>query len=341
MNEKSQLDQDLAALRELSTRDVPDLGATVQTIRERGLDSSPKLWDFRRNFMALLDSIRTRRTVAAAAVGVLAVLVAMVVPVSYERVVGQDVALTVMGKGIGSSEIARVAQGLKGALGASGVTVEAIQGTEVPSFVLHATLPKRSGVEVQRSTTEFARDLAAKGYSASVLVSPHRARVRYPAVAYAFDQIIRINVDGKSAATLEREIRDRLAAAGVPDAQVSVTDRPEGGREVRLTMERQREGTVPPTQPEPIPQLELTKNGAPLTGGEGFLVKIQKRKVDGATSLLVDVTSNGKTAKVEVANSDSMSDSALADAITAQLRKAGIDARVTVTAGKVSIEPMK
>jgi len=341
MNEKSELDQDLAALRELSTRDVPDLGGTIQTIRQRGLDSGPRLWDFRRNIMALLHSIRTRPAVAAAAAGVLAVLVAMVAPVSYDRVVGQDVALTVLGKGIGSPEIAGVAQGFKGALGGNEVTVEAVSGAEVPSFVLHATLPKRSGRDVQRSTAEFARELAAKGYSASIHVTPHRERVRYPGVAYAFDQIIRINADGKSAATLEQEIRDRLAQAGVPDAQVSVKDRPGGGREVRLTMERQREGDVPPAQLEPMPQLVLTKGGAPLAGVEGMTVKVRKIKDNGTTSLVVEVTSDGKAAKAEVANYDSMSDSAVADAITSQLKRSGIDARVKVAGGKVSIEPVK
>ncbi len=341
MNEKSHLDRDLAALRELSAREVPDLDTTVQTIRQHGPESRPRLWNFRRNAMALLHSVRTRPAFAAVAAGALVVLVALIVPVSYERVAGQDVALTVAGKGIGDREIAGVAQGLKGALGANGVTVEAFPGTDVPSFVLHATLPKRSGTDVQRSTTEFARELAAKGYSASVHVTPHRERVRYPAVAYAFDQIIRINVDGKSAAALEQEIRDRLAEAGVPDAHVSVTDRPEGGREVRLTVERQREGDVTSAEPEPMPQVMLTKDGAPLTGGERMTVKVQKRKVNGAASLVVEVTSNGKSAKAEVANYESMSDSALADAITAQLKQAGIEARVTVTGGKVSIEAVK
>lgn len=341
MNENPHLDRDLAALRTLSARDVPDLEATIQTIRQRGLVPGPRVWDFRRKLMALLHSVRTRPAAATIAAGALAVVVAMVVPVSYERVVGQDVALAVTGTGIGSREIAAVAHGFKGALGANGVTVEAVSGTDGPSFVLHASLPKRSGGDVQRATAEFARELAAKGYSASVQVTPRRDRVRYPAVAYAFDQIISISVDGKSAAALEQEIRDRLAQAGVPDAHVSVTDRPEGGHEVRLAIERQREGDASSTQPEPIPQVVLTKNGEPLAGGEGITVKVQKRKVDGATSLVLEVTSNGKSAKVDVANSDLMSDAALTDAIASQLKQAGIDARVTVTGGKISIEPVR
>ena len=339
MNDRPQLDRDLEALREFSTRDVPELDDAIQTIRRRGLNSGPG-WNFRRNVMALLHSVRTRPAIAAVAFGALAVLVAMVVPVSYERVVGQDVALTVAGTGLETSEISGVAQGLKKALGAGSVMVEAISENGTPSFVFRTTVPKRVGADMQRTTADFAHALAAKGYSASVQVAPHREHVRYPAVAYAFDQIINISVDGKSSAALEQEIRSRLAQAGVPDAQVSVTDRPEGGREVRLNMERQLEGTSP-SQPEPMPQVVLTKDGAPLTGGEGFAVKIQKVKTNGAMSLIVDVTSNGKNAKAEVANPESMSDPALAAAITSQLQRAGIDARVTVTGGKISVEATK
>jgi hypothetical protein len=90
-----------------------------------------------------------------------------------------------------------------------------------------------------------------------------------------------------------------------------------------------------------MPQVVLTKNGAPLAGEEAFAVKIQKRKIDGTTSLIVDVTSSGRNAKAEVANPESMSDPALADAIASQLRRAGVEVRVTVTGGKVSIESMK
>ena len=291
--------------------------------------------------MAQLHSIRTRPALAAAVIGALAVLIAMVIPVSYDKVVGQDVALTLAGKGLGSAEIAGVARSLKSALHANGVMVEATSSGAGPRFVLHATLPKRSGADVQRATADFARELASKGYSASVQVRPRLERVRYPAVAYAFDQIIHISVDGKSAAALESEIRERLAQAGVPDAQVSVTDRPDGGREVKMTVERQavNDGTAPP--PEPIPQIVLTKDGAPLTGGEGLSVKVKKMKTNSSTTTIVEVNSNGKTANVEVPNSDTMSDAAMADAISAQLRQAGIDAKVTVTGGKISIEPVK
>jgi len=340
MNDESEVKRDLEALRKVSSRELPDLETTVRMARQRVPETGPWPWKLRREIMALLHSIRTRPAVAAAVLGALAILVASVVPVSYQRVTGQDVALTLAGKEIGAHDLRTVAQDLEGLLGSGAVRVDASAEAGGSQYVFRTTSTKRAGPEVQHAAMEFARGLAAKGYSASVAVTPHRERVRYPAVAYAFDQIIRISVDGKSAAALEAEIRDKLAQAGVPDAQVSVTDHPGGGRDIRLNVERQHVGDAG-IAPEPLPQVVLEKNGAPLLGGEGFAVKIQKKKINGATTLTLDVTVNGKTAKVEVPNSDTMSDAAVTDAVRSQLRQAGIDARVTVTNGKIEIEPVK
>lgn len=260
---------------------------------------------------------------------------------SYDRVVGQDVALAVAGKEMSAQEVSAVAKGLKSALGASQVMAEMVSDGAQPRVVFHATLPRRSSAGVQRSATEFARTLAAAGRSASVQVTPRRERGRYPAVAYALDQMIRISVDGKVASQLEAEIRAALAQAGVHDAQVSVADRPDGGREVKMTVERTQQGGAPPAAPEPVPQIVLTKNGAPITGGEGFSVKIQKKVIDGSTTLAMEVVSKGRTAKFEVPNSGAMTDAALSDAISAHLKQAGIEARVTVAGGKISIERVK
>lgn len=341
MNERMQSDRDLAALRKVTARDIPELETTIQDIRRRGLESGARPWTPWRNLMALLHSVRTRPVAATALVAALVVVVGMIVPVSYERVVGQDVDLTLAGKELGPQEISAVAKEFKAAMGASAVAVEATADEAGPRFVLRASLPKRSAGDVRRSTAEFTRTLAATGCAASVQVTPRRERVRYPAAAYALDQIISISVDGKSAAALEAEIRDRLAQAGVPNAYVSVTDRPGGGREVRMAVERTRDADSPAGSVEPVPQVVLTKDGAPITGGEGQSVKIQKRKMDGATSLVMEVASNGSSAKLEVPNVDGMSDAQLAETLNSQLRQAGLDLTVTVTGGKISVEKAK
>src|SRR5258705_12709401 len=99
MNDESHLDQDLAALRAVSARNVPDLDTTIQTVRRRGLESSPGPWNIRRKLMAGIHSVRTRPAVAAVALRALVVVAAIVVPVSYEPVVGDEVALIVLGNG--------------------------------------------------------------------------------------------------------------------------------------------------------------------------------------------------------------------------------------------------
>jgi hypothetical protein len=341
MNDRSDLERDLEALRTLTARDIPELEPTLETIRRREPVPGPPLGTARRKLMALLHSIRTRPALAAGLAVALVALIGMVVPVSYDRITGEDVALTIAGKGVGPEEVASVARDFKAALGSGPVMVEATEDGAAPRFVLRASLPGRPATGVRRSTLEFARALAARGVSASVQVTPRRERVRYPAVAYAFDRIIRISVDGKTAAALEREIKDRLVQAGVPDAQVSVTDAPGGGHEIRMTVEREHEGAPGAAPLEPVPQIELTKNGVPLPGQEGTSVKIQKKKVDGATTLLVDVTLNGRSGHAEVAHAETMGDAALADAIRTQLLQAGLNVRVTVAGGRISIDPVK
>ena len=69
MNDPNQVDRDLAALRNLSARDVPELDDTIQAIRRRRLETARAPWYSRRNVMALLQSIRTRPAVAAAFAG--------------------------------------------------------------------------------------------------------------------------------------------------------------------------------------------------------------------------------------------------------------------------------
>jgi hypothetical protein len=183
------------------------------------------------------------------------------------------------------------------------------------------------------------KELAQKGYTASLAVAPHKEHVTSPAVAYAWNQIIQISVDGKSASALESEIRQRLAESGMPDAQVSVKDSPQGGREISVNMQRQNFGGVPAAQ-EPPPELVLTKNGAPITGGS--TVKIKKMKDQtGATSLVVETSDKGKTATATIPNSEKMSDAELQSAIETQLRQAGLNVQVEVVGGQIKVRPIE
>ncbi len=288
--------------------------------------------------MSAFQTAKRRPAMAAVAIGAVVVIAALFVPVSYERAVGNDVGLTLSGDRV-QPELRAIAQDLKGRLGTGAVSVEAIQEEGAPQFVLRTSSNERSREKVEGAALAFARELAAKGYSASVQVTPRRETVRYPVAAYAWDQIIQISVDGKSAPQLESEIRQRLGEAGVPDAQVSVTDHPGGGRDVTLKVERQHQGPAGSAPAEPMPQLVLTKDGAPIA--DGFGVKIRKKNLNGVVSLLVDVTQDGKAATAEIPNAGSMSDAELASAISSRLTQAGINARVQVVNGEVKVEAVK
>jgi citrate lyase gamma subunit len=261
-----------------------------------------------------------------------------VIPVSYDRVTGHDVSIT-LSAGFTPEQIAPTAKEMKASLNVGSVEVQAEVDAGAPRFIFHATVPGRSRAEAARAAGAFVKVLAQKGYGASLAVAPHKERVTSPAVAYAWNQIIQISVDGKSASALESEIRQRLAESGMPDAQVSVKDSPQGGREISVNMQRQNFGGTPAGQ-EPPPELVLTKNGAPITGGS--TVKIRKMKDQtGATSLVVETSDKGRTATATIPNSDKMSDAELGNAIEAQLRQAGLNVRVGVVGGQIKVRPIE
>jgi hypothetical protein len=334
--------EDLRSLASVRAQDLPSVHDTIRAAQKLRPDPGLEPNGIRRILMQALGFIRTRPLVAAATMALVLVIASMVIPVSYDRVTGHDVALTLSSGDLPMEQVAGIAKAMKARLGAGSVSVQADAGNSGTSFVLNATAADRSRAELAEATSGLVRDLAAKGVSASVSVAPHKERVRYPVAAYAWDQIIQISIDGKSAAQLEDEIRQRLAQAGVPDAQVSVTDGPQGGRNVSLKVERLRTTNDPAEPREPMPQLVLTKDGAPLGGANATKVQLQKRKTpDGAVTLVADVAANGKAAKIEVPNIQSMSDSELASTLQAKFREAGLNVNVTVTNGELKIEPIQ
>jgi hypothetical protein len=333
--------QDLGALRSVRAEDLPSLDETVRAARRLRPDPGLLPNGIRRILMQALGFIRTRPLVATAAIALVLVIASMI-PVSYDRVTGHDVALTISGDGVSMEQVAGAAKDMKARLGAESVSVQAEAGNAGTAFVLSAIASERSRSELADATSGFVRELAKKGISASVSLAPHKERVRYPVVAYAWDQMIQISVDGKSASQLESEIKQRLAEAGVADAQVSVTDVPNGGRNVSLRVERLRTSDDPATREEPMPRLVLTKDGAPLAGGDAVQVKIQKRKTqDGAVTLVADIAAHGRTATVEIPNTQNMSDLELQSALSTRLREQGLNLSVTVTNGAIRIEPVE
>jgi len=330
---------DLAALKKVSDRDLPDLKQVIHDISRRQPERVTPIMGWRRRIMAAVQTMKARPALAALAAAVILIAIGMVVPVSYDRVTGHDVSISLAGAAFTPDQIAPTATEMKTRLGAEGVQVEASEDNGAARFVFHTTLPERSRAEAARKAGAFVRELAQKGIAASLTVAPHKEHVTSPAVAYAWNQIIQISVDGKSASALESEIKQRLAESGVPDAQVSVKDSPAGGREISVNVQRQNFGGAPAGE-QPAPELVLTKNGAPITGGS--TVKIKKMKDQtGATSLVVETSDHGKTATATVPNSDKMSDAELQNALTTQFRQAGLNVQVEVVGGQIRVRPIE
>jgi type IV pilus biogenesis protein CpaD/CtpE len=190
--------------------------------------------------------------------------------------------------------------------------------------------------DVRGAATAFTNGLAHLGYTASVRTTPRRETVSTNVYAYAMSRVIEISTDGKSAAQLESEIRSRLLAAGVTQAEVSVKDVGQNGREVRIQAQDVHHDASHNAE---LPELVLTKDGKPIGGDEVRVMK--KMEASGAMSLTVAATVGGKTTSVEVPNAGSMGDAALASEIQSRLLAAGLDRIVTVHGDQISVEKRK
>jgi hypothetical protein len=316
------IDHDLDALRSLSDRALPELEASLRAARRRAAGE-------RKGFAMALHFLRTRPALATALGVILVAVGLLVVPVSYERTVGYDVTLTLAGNGLPEAQVPEIAHGFKETLGASGATVNAAIENGRLTYVLKASAQR----DVRGNAEAYAKELNARGYSASVTATPRRETVSTNVYAYAMSRVIEISTDGKSAVQLESEIRARLTAAGVTGAQVSVTDG-SNGREVRIEAhDLKHEGGAAPE----VPELVLTKDGKPIAGGD--MVRVMKKKdPSGSTTLSLAVTSEGRSTTVEVPNADSMGEAALAATIQSKLLAAGFDMVVTVRGDEIKVE---
>jgi hypothetical protein len=324
--------KDLEALRRDSDRDLPSLESVVRTATRR-----PRTWE--EHLMTTLKTLSRRPWTSAALAGALAALALLVVPFSYEKTTGHDVTLTLSGQNLDAGRLRGIAEQFKHALHAGGVSVQADAATGGLAFTLSATVPASAGIDAAATAHALGAELTRLGYQASAKVTPVRERVMGSVYAYARDQIIEVNIDHKTAAQIESEIRQGLANAGI-DAQVSVTEGHSAGEEkLKLKVEAQKTatGTSGGGAGEAVPQILLTSGGKAL-GREGFSVREEKRKAPDGVTLTLTVTDGGKTANVAIPHVDTMSDAAITAQVEAQLKAAGIDAKVSTSAGRVTIE---
>ncbi len=329
---RSPWDEDLDALRETSARDLPTLGNSMSRTRSRSIAAT----HWKEHLMSVVESPKGRPWIVTAGIATLIALVALVVPISYERTTGHDVSL-VLGDLRDVASAAGIAQEMKSALGSEQVSVSSTVSTHGSNVTLQGFVPARSGMNAAARAQALAKELNARGFTASATTTPRRERVSGSVYAYARDLSIRVETEGKTAAQIEDEIRQQLAAAGVTNTTVSVTDE---GKARQVMIKAENHGQPGEDVPRDL-TVELTKNGAAMPAGDGTRVEMRRMKTPDGTTLTAIVTSKVRTATVTVPHVDQMSDAALADRVRSILRDAGLDLDVQVTDGHLQIQDMK
>jgi hypothetical protein len=325
----AELREDLHALRETTSRSIPEPGDSMLAVRTRRV--AAPTW--KELVMPLAESIRRRSWLATAGLAAAAAVLLSIVPVSYTRTTGHDVSLTLAGihDVAGAAGIARE---LKAALKSGPVAMKVEPAAAGATVTLETFVPASAAVNAGARASALAKELAARGYDATAAAAPHRVRVSGNVYAFARDLVVRVETEGKTAAQIESEIRAQIAAAGIAAAQVMVTD---SGNQRKVTIQAERHGEPGEGAEHGRLDVELTKNGAPL-GENGSRVEIRKIKSHTAgVTLQIAVTSQGRTTNVEVPNVDTMSDADLAARIRTALRNAGVELGVKVENGQVMI----
>jgi hypothetical protein len=317
------IDHDLDALRRLSVQEPPALEASLSAARRAA--GAP-----RKGFTMAFQFVKKRPALATALGVILVAAGLLVIPISYERTVGYDVALTLAGGNLPEAQVREIARNFKETLGAADVNVTAAMANGRPSYRLAASAAR----DVRGNAAAFAKELAALGYAAQVEATPRKETVSTNVYAYAMGQVITISTDGKSAAQLESEIRARLLAGGVSQADVSVTDVAGGGRNVKIMANHTAAAGTGQVE---IPEVVLTKDGKPVHVSDAVQV-MKKKDASGAMSLVVAVTVKGKATTVEIPNAGALGDAALAAEIQSRLLAAGLDAVVTVHGDEIKVE---
>ncbi len=320
---------DLEALRTETLRDLPRLEHSLSLARSRRVDAAEPR---KERWLSMMNPIKRNPWLATAAAAAVIVVALMVVPFSYEKTSSHEVALTLTGLN-DLTQVKSIAGEFESALGVQGVRVRAEVENGAPRFVLEANAPGKSGA---LRAEAFGQALRERGYEATWTATPKTERVWGSMYAYARDRVIQVSVDGKSAQQLQQEIQQKLAAAGITNTQVSVTDLAGGGREVKVTADHQVKAGD--SAPEPI-ELQLTKDGKAL-GGDGQTVQVRRMKdPSGAEKLVLDISAGGRKTQVEIPNPGAMTDAALSAEINAKMMQAGIrDYMVEVSGNEFTVK---
>lgn len=180
--------------------------------------------------MSVIRSMKNRPMFSSIALGAVVALALLVVPVSYQRTVGQEVALTLASPDLDMAVVPKVAKEFGAALGGGAVRVEVEEARDASgaarrTFRLESRVDSRSRGATERVASAFAAALAERGIVASVAVTPLTERVSGSVYAAAGNTIVNLTIDwrGKTPTEVAASIKSQLEAAGIQNPDVNVT----------------------------------------------------------------------------------------------------------------------
>lgn len=264
--------------------------------------------------MSVLNNLRERplfaTTLASAAVALLLVLI----PISYDKTVGQEVAVTLTGANLTAAEAGAIGQNLAEAVGSNDLRIYPAGSAagDAKSYRIVAAVPSRTKGRIGRIASTVAADLTSRGYGTSVSISPIVERVSGNVYAAGFNCVIDLDIEaeGRSDDEVMADIRDQLEMAGCDD-------------DVEVTFHRDGDATMLTIV---NPAFEGDCSSLSCEGMMDVRIDGERLDMDGARM-------------IKVCGKPGMSDLEMEDLIRAQLEEQGIDADISVVDGKCRIEP--
>jgi len=291
---------DLEALCRTTARDLPDLDTTARQWRpSRPRAASREGW-----FMNAINPIG-RRPWRAAAFAAAALAVALLfVPFSYERQLGQEVAITLAGD-VPEADVRSLADALRGASGAREIQVAAggDAGVGAGAITVTARFPGRSAAEASAVARAVERRVEAMGFDAAFQVRPWVEEVTGNVYAQVSDRWreVRVETQGRSEAEIEKDVQAQLERWGFANPQVTYRRSGDGsrlemraagkGEEVIAHVERRGEGggAEPPVHVA-LPDFSDLKGWPP----EKMKAEIERRLRERGIEAEVIVAQDGK-----------------------------------------------
>lgn len=296
------LTSDLEALRQSTRQGLPDPNRTARELRAALSNrASARPGGI---LMTLLRTVRSRPRFATALFGCALTTGILLIPISYERTVGQTVTLHVAGDGQVAGGAGQLARRARKELHAQSIQLRQTQPSEL---TLVAALPIRSSAQAEALAHAFVEKLRSEHVTATAEVVARTVRTSGRVYAMALDKLISIRVEtaGKSDAEVASEIRNQLESGGVHGADV--------------TFERHGD--------EAQMQIQADVDGRQM--------QVMRKTRGGPSELQVDIGG------IDDTRDPGMTDDQLRDKIIRQLTARGLDPTVTVSGDHIEIRAHK